>query len=345
MGVRWTELLACVVVVAAVGVVGVACGSKSATPRDGSSSDTSRETARAETAPSEAGASETSSSDAKLMEAGCTPHSPPPDPSLLPDASCSSPDDTDHDGVPDCRDGCPYDATKLAPGACGCNIPDFDSDGDGIPDCLDGCEHDPNNAGIGQCGCVGEVVLAPVGSPCTDPSCPQAGTTCNGAGVCGSRSTCSPCVGGHFVVSPDNRQYWFCMSLPHVIGPQCTTENVAAGPAATRAAAESACAAKGLTLARIQSLDENRFVASFLTAPAWIGANDLQTAGQWYWSSATSDSDTQFWSGGADGGNDGSLFYNWAPGAPGAASCASITLDEGLWSDTDCSRTLGYICN
>jgi Lectin C-type domain len=62
-----------------------------------------------------------------------------------------------------------------------------------------------------------------------------------------------------------------------------------------------ACAAKGLTLARIESIENNDFVAQFLTASLWIGANDLQTPGQWYWPSATSDSDELFWSGGLDG--------------------------------------------
>jgi hypothetical protein len=58
---------------------------------------------------------------------------------------------------------------------------------------------------------------------------------------------------------------------------------------------------------RIQTPDENRFVAALLTSRMWIGGNDLQTPGQWYWSSATSDSDTLFWSGGSDGGRQNNL--------------------------------------
>ena len=34
------------------------------------------------------------------------------------------------------RDRCPDDPNKLAPGICGCGIPDDDSDGDGVADCL-----------------------------------------------------------------------------------------------------------------------------------------------------------------------------------------------------------------
>ena len=112
---------------------------------------------------------------------------------------------------------------------------------------------------------------------------------------------------------------------------------------ATRMAAQSACAAKGLTLPRIQSLFENRFVAGLLTSPIWIGANSLQTPGQWYWSSATSDSDTLFWNGGPDGSPGAGFYYNWGTGAPGTHSCASMDLN-GSWSDADCSQTLAYIC-
>jgi hypothetical protein len=39
--------------------------------------------------------------------------------------------------VTNANDGCPTDADKSAPGACGCNVPDTDSDGDGYADCVD----------------------------------------------------------------------------------------------------------------------------------------------------------------------------------------------------------------
>ena len=50
-----------------------------------------------------------------------------------------TPPDSDQDGVPDALDACPLDAAKIAPGLCGCNVPDADSDGDGILDCQDAC--------------------------------------------------------------------------------------------------------------------------------------------------------------------------------------------------------------
>ncbi|MFM7051019.1 MAG: putative metal-binding motif-containing protein, partial [Planctomycetota bacterium] len=50
-------------------------------------------------------------------------------------------------------DGCPGDANKTAPGACGCGVADTDSDGDGVANCNDGCPNDPNKLSPGTCGC------------------------------------------------------------------------------------------------------------------------------------------------------------------------------------------------
>ncbi|MFZ5563026.1 MAG: MopE-related protein [Thermodesulfobacteriota bacterium] len=61
--------------------------------------------------------------------------------------------DTDGDGEPDETDGCPYDASKIDPGVCGCGVPDTDTDGDGVADCNDGCPDDPDKTDPGVCGC------------------------------------------------------------------------------------------------------------------------------------------------------------------------------------------------
>ncbi|HEV8113580.1 MAG TPA: thrombospondin type 3 repeat-containing protein [Planctomycetota bacterium] len=65
--------------------------------------------------------------------------------------ACDS--DDDNDGTPDSSDGCPFDPAKIAPGQCGCGVPDTDSDGDGVANCNDGCPNDPNKIAPGQCGC------------------------------------------------------------------------------------------------------------------------------------------------------------------------------------------------
>lgn len=47
--------------------------------------------------------------------------------------------DTDADNTPDYLDGCPSDANKIEPGACGCGVADTDGDTDGAADCVDNC--------------------------------------------------------------------------------------------------------------------------------------------------------------------------------------------------------------
>lgn len=63
--------------------------------------------------------------------AGCTFEPTAPNP----DAPCQ---DADRDGVCNEADGCSDNASKSAPGVCGCSLPDTDLDGDGVTDCL-GC--------------------------------------------------------------------------------------------------------------------------------------------------------------------------------------------------------------
>lgn len=287
------------------------------------------------------------SGDASVQALTCPPPIIPrwdggiPDGSLCGDWSA----DTDDDSVPDCLDGCPYDPHKIEPGTCGCGIPDTDSDGDGVADCIDRCALDPNNQGDNQCGCLNSVILDPAGTVCSDTACAEGDASCNGSGVCGNRGVCSPCAGGRYVESEDDDiGYWLCGGkMPAAEGPGCVWEDGGEGAGATRTAAEAACAAKGMTLASIYSLTDNRDLAQLVTTPVWIGANDLQTPGQWYWSSTTSNSGMLLWSGGPDGGQQNSMFYNWASDAPGSASCASMTPD-GLWHDTACSETLAFVC-
>ena len=61
--------------------------------------------------------------------------------------------DADNDGTCDFFDGCPNDPNKIAPGQCGCGVPDTDTDGDLTADCNDGCPNDPNKTEPGICGC------------------------------------------------------------------------------------------------------------------------------------------------------------------------------------------------
>lgn len=44
--------------------------------------------------------------------------------------------DSDGDGTPNCKDGCPDDSGKITPGVCGCGVVDSDGESNGIVDCL-----------------------------------------------------------------------------------------------------------------------------------------------------------------------------------------------------------------
>ncbi len=254
-------------------------------------------------------------------------------------------DDTDFDGIPDCADGCPYDQSKKAAGICGCNIPDRDTDGDGVPDCKDLCPADPNNITPGQCGCVGQPDLVPAGVSCTDTACPQSGATCNGGGQCGNRSTCRPCTGGRLVML-NATSYWFCGNpFPPQIGSDGGVTNPGSGSPASQSTAQQACSAKGLTLTRIDTPDENRFIAQFLTIPLWLGANDITTSDQWRWSKPNSVNGDLFWVGGPSGSRQNNRYVNWSKTAPGPARCASMRPGDGLWFDTPCTELLGYVCS
>ncbi len=61
--------------------------------------------------------------------------------------------DIDGDEVENDFDFCPFDANKVFPGICGCDIADIDTDGDGTNDCSDLCPDDPERVIPGICGC------------------------------------------------------------------------------------------------------------------------------------------------------------------------------------------------
>ncbi len=63
--------------------------------------------------------------------------------------------DSDGDGTYDCNDGCPADASKVAPGVCGCGLSDTaNADNDAAVDCKDACPRDPALTEAGACGCL-----------------------------------------------------------------------------------------------------------------------------------------------------------------------------------------------
>lgn len=246
-----------------------------------------------------------------------------------PTGSCT--DDSDYDGVPDCVDLCPYDPKKTKPGVCNCGIEDTDSDSDGVPDCLEPlCAGDPNKTSRGQCGCAGSAGLKPAGTSCTDPSCPEVDSVCDGAGQCGDPTGCGfgpDCR----LISWEGSSYWFC-GVWSSSGRQSWTD------------AQESCAAKGMALAKIDWLTENQFIQKLIAQPVWVGGNSVTSLGVWRWATQGSNDGDQFWAGDAAGTRVGDWLANWEVGAPGAARCMAINPADGRWTDTACATVLGYAC-
>jgi hypothetical protein len=99
---------------------------------------------------------------------------------------CGVPDvDSDEDGTMDCEDGCPMDASKTEPGICGCGVPDVDSDGDGTLDCEDDCPADDSKDKPGVCGCkVADTDSDGDGVPDCIDACPDDSNKAT-PGICG----------------------------------------------------------------------------------------------------------------------------------------------------------------
>lgn len=115
---------------------------------------------------------------------------------------------------------------------------------------------------------------------------------------------------------------------------------------ASRAEANNACVQAGLSLARIDSAEENAWVRQTATSlemsAVWLGGRDAME-GVWRWVDGA-----QFWMGGASGVKVGGLYSNWQSGQPnnngGNQDCLRLGTDA-LWDDVACADTYsGFIC-
>ncbi|CAC5421972.1 unnamed protein product [Mytilus coruscus] len=100
--------------------------------------------------------------------------------------------------------------------------------------------------------------------------------------------------------------------------------------------AKNECQQKGGYLVKVESVAENLWLISALKAEVWIGLNDIQTEGQWRW---TSD-------------NTGISFSYWQSHQPNSGrreNCVHYCKtgcgrNAYGWNDLPCSRPQGYIC-
>jgi hypothetical protein len=112
-------------------------------------------------------------------------------------------------------------------------------------------------------------------------------------------------------------------------------------------AARDLCAAGGGGLVRVDDDSENAFLTDhFGPHPSWwIGANDVTTEGQWYWSAGSTDAATALCTGNPCVAEAG-LYVNFAGGEPSAfgdEDCAALQ-SVGTWSGEYCVVSKPFVC-
>jgi hypothetical protein len=207
-------------------------------------------------------------------------------------------------------------------------------------DCIDPCPRDNDPTLDGECGCpsgVGATALQATGTLC-EGLCGGKGTgntsgidQCDGAGHCGTASTCLP--GGCTGVVTKDATYLKCPS------------------AVTNAVGASVCAGvPGMSLPKVINATQNGFLQSIITSDTWIAANDSFVEGTWRWSP---DNKTPvFWSGTSTGSAAGGSYANWAAGQPAAGTAAandcgvmvSAGASAGKWQARTCTDTRSVVC-
>lgn len=100
-------------------------------------------------------------------------------------------------------------------------------------------------------------------------------------------------------------------------------------------------------LTTVTSSAENDFIAPKLGGQGWMGANDANAEGAWFWMTGP-ESGTQFWSGTGGGSTVGGEYNNWAAGEPndsGGNEDHAHFLSNGEWNDyrIDNSSITGYV--
>jgi hypothetical protein len=118
---------------------------------------------------------------------------------------------------------------------------------------------------------------------------------------------------------------------------------------AAHAAAQTICEGERMNLVRIDSMEEQVFVADtrvivFGNRPrVWIGGSDAATENTWLWADGE-----QFWAGRANGVPVGGLFTFWNGGEPnddGTEDCAHIRdNNSGDWNDVGCGEGYRFVC-
>jgi hypothetical protein len=108
--------------------------------------------------------------------------------------------------------------------------------------------------------------------------------------------------------------------------------------------AAASCTTLGMHLVKIDSSEENAFIASTMFGTnlnfIWLGGDDIATEGTWNWNDGS-----LFWTGNTSGSAPPGIYTNWYPGYPGGnnADCLEMR-DDATWDDKQCSQGKRYVC-
>lgn len=94
---------------------------------------------------------------------------------------------------------------------------------------------------------------------------------------------------------------------------------------------------------RVDTPEEDAFLAKRLWFPAWIGANDREEEGRWQWT----DDGSLFFEGGPHGTPVEGAYTNWFFGQPDdffGEDCAIHKGHVNAWWDVDCRHRFDFVC-
>ncbi len=108
--------------------------------------------------------------------------------------------------------------------------------------------------------------------------------------------------------------------------------------------ADASCTTLDMHLVKIDSAEENDFVASNMFGTnlnfIWLGGDDIATEGSWLWRD-----DALFWTGTSSGSAPTGVYTNWYPGYPGGNNTDCLEMrDDGTWDDKQCTQGKRYVC-
>ncbi len=215
--------------------------------------------------------------------------------------------DIDSDGTGDVCDDCPIDPAKIAPGICGCDVPEdpTDGDGDGVYDCVDNCPVDPNP---GQEDADGNGV----GDACDAPACSgdygvtdsQPQTAASPSGTIRLTKVAADCHGT--TVSASGTFLFANASSSEVIFVAYDDDGTNGGPGTLLA--QSSPASNGLTLITYATVASSLAVTVQGGDEIWIGFQ-VESNSTRYRFDSTSGGEERIY-----GGNFGTIPSNWPEG-------------------------------